>query len=245
MSYSEPITDLNRDLWQGYVEKQESIIRKAKSLLAERMGSEIIIPVDDLKTMSAIREGSYPLLLFGSEISGWLLRQLQPDHFQDLVTLVAYNRTGKLYHHLSSFKALVNGKHHPDTIQLPHPVLLPILEDTYGQLVFKEQAVEIVQAVTDFDISEVYNLVGRTDRHYHYYSPKDKERFLAAAERKGFDTPTAWQIFAYLTEGITWAFPRKLAEAYARPSYEEVYLATHHPQEWEQAKHTVEVLSHD
>lgn len=139
--------DFTKDLWDDYLQKLTLLNEMALDSIQQHRGLFLEIPLDDADTFKAICRGEIELILFSSEIAHWLLRQLQPKCFKELLIALAYNRPTTFHYHLSAFHTLVQRKNGQAPVIYHDPLIEPILADTYGFPLFTEQASDLILAL--------------------------------------------------------------------------------------------------
>ena len=130
--------------------KEVNRVRKTLSLEAINLED---VPLDDPKVYAAVSSG-HTTALFQLESRGMqeLIQRLKPDHFEELIALVALFRPGPLQSGMVD--DFINRKHGRENVRYPHPALEDILRPTYGVILYQEQVMEIAQIVANFDLAE-------------------------------------------------------------------------------------------
>ena len=80
------------------------------------------------------------------------LMQLKPTRVDDLYAMVALYRPGPL----EQMPTYIHNKNHPRDVKYLHPILKPILEDTYGVIVYQEQIMQLLQAIAGYTLGNAY-----------------------------------------------------------------------------------------
>jgi DNA polymerase-3 subunit alpha len=132
--------------------KTITVIKKAIDMIAEQDGKQIdlaLLPLDDAKTYELLTRAE-TLGVFQVESSGMrdILRKMKPDRLEDLIALVALYRPGPM-DNIPSYIAIKNGQQAPDYM---HPLLEPILKETYGIMVYQEQVMQLAQLLAGYSL---------------------------------------------------------------------------------------------
>lgn len=187
------------------------------------------LPLDDAETYASIRKGDN-LGLFQIESMGQmhLVAGHQPYSFQDLVTQVAIFRPGPLQ--ADMVHPFIRRRRGEEAVVYDHPLLEPILRDTYGVVLFQEQILEIAHRFAGMSLEEADGFRRLMSK---YRDPEEmtemKEIFIGAAVRKGISLETAREVFAKVSGYVGYGFCRSHAAAFARTVYHSAYLKQHHP----------------
>ena len=187
------------------------------------------LPLDDPDTYAAIRTGDN-LGLFQIESMGQmhLVASHQPESFQDLVTQVAIFRPGPLQSGM--VHPFIRRRRGDEPVTYDHPILEPILKDTYGVVLFQEQILEIAHQFAGMTLEEA-DVFRRLMSKYR--DPDEmanmRGRFVDGATRQGVPLPVAEKIFGYVSGYVGYGFCRSHAAAFARTVYHSAYLKTHYP----------------
>src|SRR4029077_14775073 len=105
------------------------------------------LPLDDAKTFEMLSRGD-STGVFQLESSGMrdALRKLKPDRFEDIIAIVALYRPGPM----DNIDSYVNRKHGREQPDYLHPLIEPILKETYGVIIYQEQVMQIAQVLSGF-----------------------------------------------------------------------------------------------
>ncbi len=191
---------------------------------------------DDEKTFELISNGDTDGV-FQLENPGLqsFLRKFRPKRLEDIVMTTSLYRPGPM-EQLGTFLENVR---HPEKIRYAHPLLKPILESTYGVVVYQEQVMKIVRTLAGYSLGRA-DLVRRTmAKKKHAEMIKEREIFLHGLEengkiiipgaiRNGVDEKSANEIFDSLVDFANYAFNKSHAACYALVAYRTAYLKTHY-----------------
>ncbi|NLM52904.1 MAG: DNA polymerase III subunit alpha [Firmicutes bacterium] len=187
------------------------------------------IPLNDKKTFAMLRRGE-SLGCFQLESTGMrrVLRLLAPRCLEDLMRLLALYRPGPWESGVvETFVARLRGKE--ETVHI-HPILAPILADTYGVILYQEQVMRIACEVGGYTPGEAdcfrRDLAKRAQLDFH------RRKFLHGAQARGLTRQEAGEIFDHLYHFTGYSFNKSHAAAYALISYWTAYLKAHYPVEF-------------
>jgi len=208
-----------------------SLIDKALFLIKKTVNIDIDInkiAPDDEKTYKMLAEGDC-LGVFQLESSGMreLVVNLKPDKFEDLVALLALYRPGPLQSGMvNDFVESKNGR---KKIKYPHPSLKPILEDTYGIILYQEQVMGIASELAGFSMSEADILRGAISKKKRKLLAEQKHKFIDGAKSRGIDEGISTSIFELVNHFAEYGFNKSHSAAYAMISYQTAYLKANFP----------------
>lgn len=190
------------------------------------------IPHGDAATYEMLGVGeSIGVFQLESPAQRALQARLKPDRFEDIVASVAIIRPGPIKGNMvEPFLARRHGK---EEVTYLHPKLKPILEKTYGVVLFQEQVIEIATAVAGFTPGEADQL-RRVMTHAR--NREDMEAigrlFRRKAAAAGVDPAVADTIFSYIQGYASYGFCEAHAAAFANTAYKTAYLVRHYPAEY-------------
>jgi len=182
---------------------------------------------------------TYELISFGNtdhifqlESSGMkdLLLQLQPSCFEDIAAACALYRPGPIEN--GTVDDLLAQKHRVIPITYILPELELILANTYGVLVYQEQAMLIVSTVAGYSLAQADLLRRVLGRRRPEEVTNEKERFVTTAVVRGFNRNKAEEVFEYLFKYVEYSFNKSHAVAYALISYQSAWLKANYPDEF-------------
>ncbi len=208
-----------------------TVISKCLELL-KKSGVNIELPTlkfDDKKTYEMLSKGaSVGVFQFESVGMKDTLRKLRPDCIEDLMALGALYRPGPM-DNIPVYIACKHGRQKPDYL---HPMLLPILEETHGVIVYQEQVLEIAKILAGYSLGAA-DLLRRAMGKKIKSEMSDQERiFTIGAEKNGISKIQAKDIFASVAKFAGYGFNRAHAASYAVISYQTAYLKANYPVEF-------------
>ncbi|HSL12101.1 MAG TPA: DNA polymerase III subunit alpha [Actinomycetota bacterium] len=189
------------------------------------------VPLDDAETYAMLKRGD-TTGVFQMESAGMrnLIRLLQPDRFEDLMALVALYRPGPLNNGLHTEYA--ERKHGRKKVVYPHPDLQPVLQDTYGVMVYQEQVMQTAVTMAGFSMGEADTLRKAMGKKKLEVLMPFKERFIDGATAKGYDRRLADGLFETIVPFADYGFNASHACAYGYVAYQTAYLMAHHTVEY-------------
>ncbi len=165
--------------------------------------------------------------IFQFESSGMknMLRQLQPDHFEDLVAANALFRPGPMQF-ISNFIARKHGR---EPIEVPDESIAELVAPTYGIIVYQEQVMRMAQQFAGFTLGEADLLRRAMSKKDLAKIEATKADFVRGAIALGHDEATAIKVFSYVEPFAQYGFNRSHAVAYSKLAVQMAYLKTHYP----------------
>ncbi|MBN2496076.1 MAG: DNA polymerase III subunit alpha [Deltaproteobacteria bacterium] len=190
------------------------------------------IPLDDEKVYALLTSGETDGV-FQVESSGFkeLMKKLKPDRFEDIIAAVALYRPGPLG--AGMVDDYIDRKHGRSRIDYPHPVLQPILESTYGVIIYQEQVMRTAVDLSGFSMGQADTLRKAMGKKKADLLADLKQRFIGGAVGKsGMPEPSARDLFEKIEKFAEYAFNKSHSAAYALISYQTAYLKAHFPVEF-------------
>ncbi len=189
------------------------------------------IPLDDKPTYEMLVRGE-TIGVFQLESQGMmnLVKRLKPDVFEDLGALVALFRPGPLGSGMVD--DFVARKHGKQEITYAHPLLEPVLKDTYGTIVYQEQIMQVFQVLADYSLGQadqVRRMMGKKDLKT---MEEQRGKFIEASAKHDMKKEDAEKLFNQILAFASYCFNRSHSAAYAFVAYQTAYLKTHYPVEY-------------
>ena len=196
---------------------------------------------DDPKVYEMLSSGN-TLGVFQLESAGMrsFMKQLKPDNFEDIVAGISLFRPGPM----DSIPAYIKNKSNPKDVTYLHEKLKPIMEVTYGCLVYQEQVMQVVRDLGGYSYGRS-DLVRRAmskkkmdvmeeERQYFIHGKFDEDGNIeiAGCIRNGVEEEIANKIFDDMIDFARYAFNKSHAAAYGVLAYETAYLKTYYPVEF-------------
>ena len=152
------------------------------------------------------------------------LRKLKPSRVEDLYAMVALYRPGPL----EQIEHYIQGKTNPRQISYLHPILKPILEDTYGVIVYQEQIMRLLQAVADYTLGQAYIVLKAIGKKNKELMAAEEPRFKQGCLKQGISQEVADQLWDLIQPFAGYSFNRPHATLYGLLSYQTAWLKVNH-----------------
>lgn len=189
------------------------------------------IPLADELTADMLCAGKTGAV-FQMESSGMtnLVKDLAPRNFADLIPTVALYRPGPLGSGM--VEDFIGGRHGTKEVTYMHPLLEPILKETFGVVLYQEQVMQIVQVLAGFSLGQADLLRRAMGKKKHEILLAQKENFLKGCAQNQIDADLATTIFDLLTHFADYGFNKSHSAAYALVAWQTAYLKAHYPAEF-------------
>ena len=191
------------------------------------------IPLDDKKSFALLLK-SETTAVFQLESSGMksLIDKLKPDCFEDIIALVALFRPGPLQSGMVD--NFIERKHGREEVSYPdatwqHIDLKPILEPTYGIILYQEQVMQIAQVLAGYSLGGADMLRRAMGKKKPEEMAKQRAGFEAGAVKRGVDGELAMKIFDLVEKFAGYGFNKSHSAAYALVSYQTLWMKAHFP----------------
>lgn len=208
-----------------------TLLRKAVETIRVSSGEDLDLdklPLDDRPTLEMLSRGDAKgVFQFESEGFRQLLARLKPDCFEDLVAAVAIYRPGPL----QFLDGFINRKHGREPIQYLHPLMEPILKETYGLMLYQEQVQALAQELAHFTLSEgdlMRRAMGKKDAAL---MAKYRELFIKQAGDT-IGEKIASQVYDQIQVFAGYGFNKSHSACYALIAYQTAYLKCRYPREY-------------
>jgi DNA polymerase-3 subunit alpha len=224
--------------------KTLTVLETAVKLLARR-GITLdlsALPLDDRKTYEMLARAE-TIGVFQLESAGMrkAIIDVKPDRFDDIVALVALYRPGPMAN-IPVYGARKAGREKVDVL---HPLMEPVLRETYGIIVYQEQVMQIAQALSGYSLGEADLLRRAMGKKIRSEMEKQRARFVDGAVGRGIDKALAVEIFELLAKFADYGFNKSHAAAYALVAYQTAYVKANHPVEFLAASMTLDLHNTD
>jgi DNA polymerase-3 subunit alpha len=248
-----PITQFNWKLVEaaGLVKfdflglKTLTVLKKAVELIKRGRGVEIDllkIPLDDRKTYDLIARAD-TVGVFQLEGTGVrdCLKRLKPDRFEDIMAMTALYRPGPM----DNIPTYINRKHGEEPVDCLHPMLEPILKETYGVIIYQEQVLQIAQVMAGYSLGQADILRKAMGKKDKAIMAKQQAEFVAGAVKKGVKRDEAAYIFELVDKFAGYGFNKAHTAAYAHVAYYTAYLKANFREEFLAASMTLDMGNTD
>ena len=223
--------------------KTLTLIHDCLKLIEVTRGEKIDISrleLDDKKTYRTLCNGN-TTGVFQLESTGIreMTVKIRPNCFEDLVAILALYRPGPLDSGMA--EEYIKRKNGQEKIKYLHPLLEPILKDTYGVIVYQEQVMQIAQVLGGYSMGDADILRRAMGKKDPEEMAAQRERFVDGAKKKKIDEKKATEIFDQMETFARYGFNKSHSAAYALVSYQTAYLKTHYTVEFMAALMTSEM----
>jgi DNA polymerase-3 subunit alpha len=223
--------------------KTLTLIHDCLKLIDESQGVKVDIPhlsLNDKKTYRLLCNGN-TTGVFQLESAGIreMTVKIRPNCFEDLVAILALYRPGPLDSGMA--EEYIKRKHGKEKIIYLHPLLEPILKDTYGVIVYQEQVMQIAQVLAGYSMGDADILRRAMGKKDPEEMAAQRERFVEGAGAKKISHEKATEIFDQMETFARYGFNKSHSAAYALVSYHTAYLKAHYPVEFMAALMTSEM----
>ncbi len=189
------------------------------------------IPLDDRRVYNLLSNG-HTIGVFQLESDGMqrILRRLRPDCFPDLIAMVALYRPGPLGSGM--IDDFIDCKHGKKPIVYLNPALKPILQDTYGVILYQEQTMKIATDMAGFSLPEADLMRKAIGKKKPEVLAAQREKFVNGSIKNGFNKALAEEVFNLIDFFAGYGFNKSHSAAYALIAYQTAYLKTYFPLEF-------------
>lgn len=189
------------------------------------------IPIDDPATLELLGKAQTSGV-FQVESSGMrdILRKLKPSRFEDLIAVLALYRPGPIGSGMvDDFIQRKNGK---VKFKYDHPLLEPILSETYGIMVYQEQIMKVASSLAGFSLAQADTLRRAVSKKKPELTLQQKIPFVEGSVKNGVPEKLAERIFELIDYFSGYGFNKSHSAAYAVVSWQTAYLKAHYPVEF-------------
>lgn len=187
------------------------------------------IPLNDEKTLQLFKRGDTTgVFQFESDGIRRVLRNLVPTSFEDIVAVDALYRPGPM----EQIDTFIARKHGKEQIVYPHRDLKPILEVTYGVIVYQEQIMQVASTMAGFSLGEADLLRRAVSKKKADVLNEQREKFVSGALKKGYQETSANEVYDLIVRFANYGFNRSHAAAYSKIAFQLAFLKAHFPAEF-------------
>ena len=209
-----------------------TIIDNAVKAIFERHGVDIdidAIPLQDPLIYDDLCKAK-TTAVFQLESRGMkdLMKKVKPNRFADIVALVALFRPGPM----QLADSFINRKHGVEEVDYLHPDLKPVLEETYGVMLYQEQVMKIAQILAGYSLAAADILRKAMGKKKQEEMDKQRETFVNGAVGRGVDGAQANHIFDLMAKFAGYGFNKPHSVAYALVAYQTAWLKHYYPAEF-------------
>ena len=197
------------------------------------------VDFNDPETYALFGRGqTLAIFQFESEPMQNALRQLKPTVLEDLIAMNALYRPGPM----ANIPDFIDRKHGRKEITYLHPKMEPILDKTYGIIVYQEQVMQLVQVLAGFTLAQsdlMRRAMGKKDDKL---MAEQQALFIEGAKKTSdIDAELGAEIFALIQKFASYGFNKSHSAAYAYLAFQTAWLKTHYPAEFLAANMTAEL----
>jgi DNA polymerase III subunit alpha len=224
--------------------KTLTVLDVAVKLLKQR-GIDVdlaTLPLDDAASYQMLARGDV-VGVFQVESQGMrrALVDMRPDRFEDIIALVALYRPGPMAN-IPTYCARKHGDEEPEYL---HPMLEPILKETFGVIIYQEQVMQIAQVMAGYSLGDADLLRRAMGKKIRAEMEKQRTVFVAGSVKNNVPKGQAETIFELLAKFADYGFNKSHAAAYALVSYHTAYMKAHYPVEFLAASMTLDLNNTD
>ncbi|PIG91846.1 DNA polymerase III subunit alpha [Gloeocapsopsis sp. IPPAS B-1203] len=203
--------------------------RKVQKILAK--GEVKKMPQEVEKTYKVLEEGELEGI-FQLESSGMrqIVRDLKPSCIEDISSILALYRPGPLDAGL--IPKFINRKHGREELDYIHPLLEPILNETYAVLVYQEQIMKMAQDLAGYSLGQADLLRRAMGKKKVSEMQKHREAFVDGAAKNGVRKQVAEELFDQMVKFAEYCFNKSHSTAYGYVTYQTAYLKANYPVEY-------------
>ncbi|NJN48803.1 MAG: DNA polymerase III subunit alpha [Alkalinema sp. RL_2_19] len=214
--------------------KNLTMIQNTLKMVKASRGEEIDLDhldMDDPDTYKLLARGELEGI-FQLESSGMrqIVRDLKPSGIEDISSVLALYRPGPLDAGL--IPKFINRKHGRERIEYDHEILKPILNETYGIMVYQEQIMKIAQDMGGYSLGEADLLRRAMGKKKKAEMEKHHSIFVAGSEKNGIPKQVASDLFDQMVMFAEYCFNKSHSTAYGYVTYQTAYLKAHYPVEY-------------
>ena len=217
--------------------------RAVRHLRKRGAGVELdLLPLDDAASFELMSSGQ-TVGVFQLEGQGMrdTLRKIRPNSVDDVTALISLYRPGPM-ENIDAFADCKLGRRAIDTM---HPSLAPVLNETYGIIVYQEQVMQIAQILAGYSLGEADLLRRAMGKKKKEEMDAQKARFVSGAAEKGVPKAQADSIFELVAKFAGYGFNKSHAAAYAMISYQTAWLKANAPVEFSAASMSLDISNTD
>jgi DNA polymerase-3 subunit alpha len=212
-----------------------TIVEEALALIAKTRGEKVVLeelPLDDAATYERIFSEGLTSGVFQFESSGMkdVLRRYRPNRIEDLIALNALYRPGPIKGGVVD--DFIDRKHGRKRVVYELPALQPILEETYGIILYQEQVMQIAQQIAGYSLGKADLMRRAMGKKKPEIMAAEKAPFIAGAVARGFPKEKVEKLFDLIAQFAEYGFNKSHSAAYGYLAYLTGYLKAHYPVEF-------------
>ncbi len=220
--------------------KTLSILKTAIGYVKENHGKEYNlddIPLDDPVTYKLYQKGgTLGTFQFESEGMRKHLKDLKPTDINDLIAMNALYRPGPM----QFIPNYIERKHGREKVEYDHEDLIPLLDNTYGIMIYQEQIMKVAQQMGGYTLGEADVLRRIMGKKKPELLPPEEEKFVRQAKELGYNEKIAKEVFDKMAMFAGYGFNKSHSAAYSVVAYHTMYFKANYP-----AEYMASVMSHN
>jgi len=211
-----------------------TILDRAVKNVKRHRGVDIVpkdLPLDDKPTFALLQRGETKGI-FQLESGGMrdLLTKMRPDKFEDIIATSALYRPGPLEGGMvTTYVECKNGR---QAVAKIHPIVDPVLSETYGVMVYQEQVMRILNRLGGIELASSYKCIKAISKKKLDDIAKYKDQFISGAKSNEMSEEQATELFGLIDKFAGYGFNKSHSTAYGAIAYQTAYLKAHYPGEF-------------
>jgi DNA polymerase-3 subunit alpha len=195
------------------------------------------VPWDDGPTFALFGRGE-TVGVFQFESAGMreYLKQLKPDKLEDVIAMNALYRPGPM----QRIPLFINRKHGREPVEYAHPVLEPVLEETYGVITYQEQVQRIARDMAGFTLGQADGIRKAMGKKLVELMEKYEKDFVEGAHNNGIDRKIAKEVWSDIQVFSGYGFNKSHSASYSEVAYKNAYLKANYPRQYMAASLTMD-----
>ncbi|MBC7882745.1 MAG: DNA polymerase III subunit alpha [Anaerolineae bacterium] len=232
--YMEDIADLGLLKMDFLGLRNLTMIHRAQKMIQQYRGVTLDVdelPIDDPKTYELLTRADLEGI-FQLESSGMkqIVQDLKPSNIEDISAILALYRPGPL--DAGMIPEFIARKHGRKKIEYAHPLLEPILSDTYASIVYQEQIMKIAQSLGGYSLGQADLLRRAMGKKKKDEMEKHRSIFVEGASKNGVNPHVADDLFEQMVLFAEYCFNKSHSAAYGYVTFQTAYLKAHYPVEY-------------
>ncbi len=186
----------------------------------------IEIPLNDILTLELFKEGNTSgIFQFESEGMIKFLKKLKISNFNDIVAAIALYRPGPM----QFIDSYINRKNNLENVDFITPTLKPILESTYGIVIYQEQIMKIANVMANYSLGEADLLRKAMSKKNESIMLKEKDKFITNSIKNGYSNDIAVKTYETIKKFALYGFNKAHSVSYSLIAYQMAYIKAHYP----------------
>lgn len=184
------------------------------------------VPLDDPKTIALFQKGETSgIFQFESAGIRKVLKKLAPENIEEIAAVNALYRPGPM----ENIDHFVKRKKGLEVVQYPDDSLKPVLQNTYGIMVYEEQIMQVAQVMAGYSLGQADMLRRGISKKNAGLLESERQGFIQSSMKKGYSEATVNKVYNYIEKFANYGFNRSHAFAYSIVAFQMAYLKAHYP----------------